>query len=537
MSAAKSSRWKCKSCGNRNRHNLSKCNKCQEPKRVKKAKKKHKTTKKPSTSTHKSTSSNKTQNVNLKPSNIKSHKKSKVKSIKQLHQSESPIKSTATIATSKPQQKKQIKSVPNVSFPKKQSQKVKTVPHDQYMLFTMPNNINAIKLQNWQNAQLDDEQEEESNAIVIDVGTYATKAGHAGQQYPSVYICRNDSEFQVNKYPMQECMVTDWNKWQHLIENVVHERLHVTPEEHPIFMTEPPLNPKWNREKMTQIVFEHLNCPSYFISIKNVLGLYAYGHTTGIVIDSGYDTTHCVAIYEGYALPHNISTIPIGGKHVTEYLMKHLPFKSPNKCTLISGFYNDLQKLSSYSRFDNQMYVNLTSSYFGRLAGLTDIAERIKRQSKYVYIEDSIPCYNDYNKKGCKNVELPDGSIIEIDEAVLKDCTEKVLFNKNSNEYHLGGIWYNTQMYCDVDIRRVMRENTFLIGGNTVFENMDRRVQKEMECRGPIERHRCYGKPNREIFSWIGGSILASLSTFTDMWITKMEYDESGPDIVHRKCF
>ena len=43
--------------------------------------------------------------------------------------------------------------------------------------------------------------------------------------------------------------------------------------------------------------------------------------------------------------------------------------------------------------------------------------------------------------------------------------------------------------------------------------------------------------PERKYSVWIGGSILGSLSTFHDMWITKEEYDESGPAIVHRKCF
>merc|ERR1712037_720854 len=43
--------------------------------------------------------------------------------------------------------------------------------------------------------------------------------------------------------------------------------------------------------------------------------------------------------------------------------------------------------------------------------------------------------------------------------------------------------------------------------------------------------------PERKYSVWIGGSILASLSTFQQMWISKQEYDECGPSIVHRKCF
>merc|ERR1711872_110889 len=35
--------------------------------------------------------------------------------------------------------------------------------------------------------------------------------------------------------------------------------------------------------------------------------------------------------------------------------------------------------------------------------------------------------------------------------------------------------------------------------------------------------------PERKYSVWIGGSILASLSTFQQMWISKQEYDECGP--------
>merc|ERR1711872_1060333 len=51
------------------------------------------------------------------------------------------------------------------------------------------------------------------------------------------------------------------------------------------------------------------------------------------------------------------------------------------------------------------------------------------------------------------------------------------------------------------------------------------------------EKIKIVAPPERKYSCWIGGSILASLSTFQQMWISKQEYDESGPAIVHRKCF
>lgn len=163
------------------------------------------------------------------------------------------------------------------------------------------------------------------------------------------------------------------------------------------------------------------------------------------------------------------------------------------------------------------------------------MTSRLKWQVKYKLILE----YNSNPAPNNTTYELPDGQVITVGNQKFR-CPE-ALFKPTNIGKEMPGfheITYQSILKCDVDIRKDLYSNIVMSGGTTMFPGIPERLSKEVTALAPSTMKVKVLAPNeRKFLVWIGGSILASLSTFQTMWITKAEYQESGTAIVHRKCF
>jgi len=370
--------------------------------------------------------------------------------------------------------------------------------------------------------------------VVIDNGSGVLKAGFAGDESPKVnfhtivgkpkhkrimagavegeYFVGSKAEelrgLLKLKRPIEHGIVTDWTEMEH-IWNHTYSELKIQSEDHPVLLTEAPLNPRKNREKAAEVFFETFNVPALYVSLQAVLSLYASGRTTGAVLDSGDGVSHAVPIFEGFAMPHAIQRIDVAGRDVTHNLQTLLRHAGYNFHTSAEReIVRQIKETVCYVAFDPKKEEELLES---------------EKSKKPVHV----------------NYKLPDGNVIEV--GMERFNAPEVLFNPELIGEEYPGIHEtitNSIQKVDVDLRKVLYQNIVLSGGSTLFPGFGDRLLDEVKGLAPANiKIKISAPPERLYSTWIGGSILASLATFKKMWVSSEEWEEDGKAAIHRKTF
>jgi centractin len=371
--------------------------------------------------------------------------------------------------------------------------------------------------------------------IIIDLGSYEIKTGfRSNNPFPSTSfpsyigepkydkILRSINIRRTNKkdyfagdncspylgvlklyYPIQHGAFTNERDIS-LIFNHIFSKLGLEPDEihnHPLLITEPILNPKDNREKISQILFEKYGVPGLIFGSQPPLSLFSLSSTSGIVLESGDGVSQICAMADGYAIPSSFIRSNFGGGDVNEYLRQILKMKGVE-------FISDTEKL---------------------------LLHEIKKKYVFYQLKDT-----KFDEERNATYKLPDSRLIEIDQKEY--FASKVMFIPSLVGKNCLGL-HQMVATCiekvNSDLRERLCTNIKLTGGNSLMRNMGQVMHTELH--GMLNKYKGINvkvnQNNCTISSWNGGNIVAGLGILNDLLITKKDWDEKGKDIVHKQTF
>jgi Actin len=310
-------------------------------------------------------------------------------------------------------------------------------------------------------------------------------------------------------------VIDDFDDFEKVLHHTFFNELRVAPEEHPVMLSEPCMNPTETREKTVQVLFETFNPPACFLEMAPRLALFASGRTQGLVADMGHGPVRCAAFSE---------TRPVEGVGANNLYPELM---APPSLSAVGG-----------AMVDDELIFRLGQS---GTASLTTTAEReIARDIKEKNCRVT-PSGGRGGGAGADSTqyEMPDGTVIECSEDHLS--SPDILFDPslrrcdNPGDAQLGGLGLADAIANAAAADPVMLyQNVVLCGGSSMFDNLGERLTDELRPRhgGDVK---VVVPPERKYSIWIGGSILVSLSSMGKMWVSKQDYDEVGPAIITQR--
>uniref|UniRef100_A0A8C6Q9N3 Actin-like protein 6A n=1 Tax=Nothobranchius furzeri TaxID=105023 RepID=A0A8C6Q9N3_NOTFU len=365
--------------------------------------------------------------------------------------------------------------------------------------------------------------------------------------------------------PLKNGMIEDWDSFQAILDHTYKMHFKSEPSLHPVLMSEASWNTRAKREKLTELMFEHYNIPAFFLCKSAVLSAFANGRSTGLVLDSGATHTTAIPVHDGYVLQQGIVKSPLAGDFMSmqcrelfqELSVEIIPpymiaskvneqsTRLENFCFLLEILYmsnfdavregspaswKKKEKLPQVTRsWHNYMCNCVIQDFQASVLQVSDSPydEQVAAQMPTVHYE--LP--NGYNCDfGAERLKIPEGLF---DPSNAKGLSGNTMLG-------VGHVVTTSVGMCDIDIRPGLYGSVVVTGGNTLIQGFTDRLNRELSQKTPPSMRLKLIANNttveRRFSAWIGGSILASLGTFQQMWISKQEYEEGGKQCVDRKC-
>jgi actin-like protein 6A len=363
-------------------------------------------------------------------------------------------------------------------------------------------------------------------------------------------------------HPIKDGLVQDWEAMEQLLSHTYSQCLFVESKEHPVISVDPVMNTRAARERHVQLMFEKFESPAVFLASSAVLNAFATGRTTALVLDSGSSVTTCVPVFEGFKLQKGTRRTRFAGD-LLDSVLESVLLQHAQSASAASSTSNDIPLLTPKfllkKTYDDQLHrFNVASlsfpgtrdsfTRFMKMDLVRDIKENVCRASEY-----AVDARAEMSSWPGVAYELPDGRTIDIggDRFAVSELMFQPTFLDVSSfmssdidaSYQFQGVTKMVQdsiNVCDVDIRRELFGNIIPVGGTSMLQGFNERLQRQLAgsvaSAIKVRVQASTTSIERQYGAWVGGSILASLGSFQQMWFSKQEYQEYGASLIDRKC-
>ncbi|KAF8559033.1 brg1-associated factor b [Imleria badia] len=379
---------------------------------------------------------------------------------------------------------------------------------------------------------------------------------YLGQHGPSIW--RAGMEI---GHPFRDGLVSDFNPIPALISHALADVMRTNPSEHPILVTEPAWNTPANRERMAEIMFEEFQVPAFYIANTGVLNAFAAGKGSALVVDVGHSMASITPVVDGFVLRKGQKFVNIGEPVV--FTGSGLVYSALPKLVHAHAKHiltNPTPIRRGIELYPHQLIATKIPVEPGappqftvredRLAGTADSWKSWYESREVDEWIQSVAGVLDqgWNEQAAasrapRQYEFPTGyntyfgpERFQVGEQFFYHSPQLVAQNPNLPK-NIPALLSESLRACDPDLRQVLMGNVVLTGGGSLFTGFADRLETELSRNFPHVKIHAPGNPiERRYGGWLGGSILASLGTFHQLWISKEEWQEHGKAIVGQRC-